>query len=199
MTTIFYLQASGRHAASQSRALADELITRLRAAHPGARVVERDVSNGLPYPTEQSISASFTPDDQRTPEQRALLATSDQLIDELMSADIMVLAVPMYNFSVPGALKVWIDQVVRSGRTFKFLKGGGYEGLVPNRPTYVVATAGGVPMGSPMDHLTPFLRTLLGFLGITSVEFIYAGGTNTAAAADVMAQARAQIAALKVA
>ncbi len=125
--TILLIQASPRGARSQSRTAAAQLLAHLRSLHPGAKVVERDLAKNVPPPVDEPwIAAAFTPAERRTPEMAAALRISDSLIDELLAADIVVLATPKYNFSVPANLKAWIDQIVRVGRTFAM---PGFQGL----------------------------------------------------------------------
>lgn len=108
-------------------------------------------------------------------QQRHLLALSDQLIDELKAAEHIVIAAPMYNFHVPAQLKAWIDLVCRAGVTFRYTDKGS-EGLLTNKKVVVITTRGGLHKDTPQDFITPYMKTILGFLGITEVEFVYAEG-----------------------
>ena len=142
----------------------------------------RDLSaENLPSVTADWLAANFTPEDARTKEQKELLSVSEALIAELLSADILVLGVPMHNFSIPAALKLWIDQIVRGGKTFNYTENG-LVGLVTGKEAHVFVASGGVyDPGSPaagMNFVEPYLRTILGFIGITDIRFLWAGGAS---------------------
>jgi FMN-dependent NADH-azoreductase len=125
------------------------------------------------------IYSSFTSEASRTPEQKATLAPSNELIAELESADEYVIGVAMHNFSIPYVLKLWIDQVVRSGRTFVYAESGP-QGLLHGRKATILASSGGVyEAGTPasaLNFIDPYLKTVLGFIGVTDVKFVTAGG-----------------------
>ena len=123
--------------------------------------------------SEAWVGANFTPDEARTPEQRETLALSDTLIAELEAADTLVLGVPIYNFGVPAAFKAWIDLVARARKTFKYSETGPV-GLLEGKTAYVVVASGGTAAGSEIDFATPYLRHVLGFLGIHDVTIIAA-------------------------
>ena len=166
--TILHIDASARTDGSVSRQLSAAIAERF----PGT-VIRRDLAAGLPLIDEAWIGANFTPEKDRTSDQRALLALSDELIAEIKAADVLVLGVPMYNFSVPGAFKAWIDLVCRAGLTFKYTDTGPV-GLLTGKRAVVALATGGVPAGSAMDFSTDYLRHILGFVGITDVEFVAA-------------------------
>jgi FMN-dependent NADH-azoreductase len=174
MTTILRLNSSARTADSVSRQLVDRLIDR---AGDGVTLVDRDLSGGVPLLIESTLGAMFTPADARNDEQVAALAQADQMIAELVDADAIVIGLPIYNFGPPAALKAWADLVARVGVTFQY-GATGAEGLVPNKPVYVVVASGGVPVGSPMDLASTWLTTFLGFLGLTDVTVIAADQLN---------------------
>ena len=134
-----------------------------------------------------------TPADQRTPEQAALVATSDALIAELKAADVVVLGLPMYNFSIPSQLKAWFDHVARAGVTFRYTDKGPV-GLLKGKKAYVFATRGGLYAGTANDTQTPYLRQFLGFLGISEVEVTYAEGLAYGAPARESSLAKARVA-----
>lgn len=183
---------------SVSTRLANELSARLRAAHPGAQLTVRDLaSDPLPVLDEEALGALFTAADARTAEQAERVNLSDRLIDELQSADVVVIGAPMINFNISAQLKNWIDAVARAGVTFKYTEQGPV-GLVTGKKVYVVTARGGVHRGQPTDQIVPYLRTVLGFLGMTDVEFIFAEGLNMGPerAELGLANARAQIAEL---
>lgn len=163
---------------SQSTRLANELAGRLAAANPGAGVTLRDLTAD-PHPVldERALGALFTPAEQRTPEQAARVALDDALIAEAQAADVIVLAVPMYNFGVSVHLKNWIDAIARAGVTFRYTAQGP-EGMLKGKKVYAVLTRGGKYRDTPADSQVPYLKMVLGFLGMTDVQFIYAEGLN---------------------
>jgi FMN-dependent NADH-azoreductase len=167
-------------AASQSRQIATEFVTAWRGTHPGTVVVERDLSpSSIPHLSQDTLGALGTPAEKRTPAQQAAAAFADSLIEEVEAADTIVLAVPMYNFTVPSTLKAWIDHIARAGRTFGYTASGP-EGLLKGKKVFVVTGRGGAYSGeSParaMDFQEPYLRGMLGFLGLTDVTFIHVEG-----------------------
>ncbi|MBU6952062.1 FMN-dependent NADH-azoreductase [Hahella sp. HN01] len=172
-TRILKIDSSARAESSMSRKLAQQLTEQLVAANPGAEVVSRDVSGGLPFVTEEWIGASYTPADQRTEAQNQALALSDSLIEELQAADTLIIAAPMYNFSVPATLKAYIDQICRAQVTFRYTEQGPV-GLLENKKAYVVAVTGGTPVNSAADFVSAYMRQVLGFIGIKDVTFINA-------------------------
>ncbi len=174
MTNVLNISSSARHLDSVSRQLAGRLIERI----PGDVVVdERDLSRGVAHLSEDTLAAMWTPVADRTVEQNAELAHADEYIDELMSADVIVIGLPIYNFGPPASLKAWADLVARAGTTFRY-GDAGPEGLVPAKPVYVVVASGGVPIGSAMDFSSTWLRSFLGFIGLTDVTFVEAGQLN---------------------
>lgn len=192
--SVLEISASGRRAASVSRALTRDLVAALEARHGRLDLKVRDLGEGLPFVDEQWIDATFTPAEARTPSQQAALALSDGLVDELLAADVLVIGAPMYNFSVPAKLKAWIDMVARAGRTFRYTENGPV-GLVAGKKVYVVVATGGVPLGSAADFLSPYLEQVFGFLGLDDIEFIAADGMNGTPEASLDA-ARQRIAGL---
>lgn len=184
---------------SFSTRFATELVDALKARHADATLTVRDLgANPHPALDETALGALFTPADQRTPAQAALVAANDALINELLSHDVLVLGVPMINFGVPAQLKNWIDAVARAGVTFRYTATGP-EGLVKGKKAYIVTARGGVHLGQPTDQgVTQYLRTFLGFLGITDVEFVYLEGLNMGpeSVENAVAGARGRIAEL---
>lgn len=195
---ILQINSSARSAGANSTRLADAVTTRLKAANPGAVVELRDLA-AHPHPVldEAALGALFTPAEQRSPEQAARVALDDALIAQLQSADAIVLGVPMYNFGVPVQLKTWIDAIARAGVTFRYTENGP-EGLVKGKKVYVALARGGIYRDTPADSQVPYLKGVLGFLGMTDVEFIYAEGLamGPEAADKAFAEAEAAIAAL---
>jgi len=192
---ILQVNSSVRTHDSHSTQLANELTQLLLEAHPGSSLVVRDLTtNPHPAVDEATLGALFTPAEHRTPEQAARVAKDDALIGELMAADVVVMGAPMYNFGVPAQLKSWLDAVARAGVTFCYTEKGPV-GLVHGKTAYVVSTRGGVHVGRGTDQVTPYLKTMLGFLGMTDVRFIYAEGLAMGPRCRVlgMSNARSQI------
>jgi FMN-dependent NADH-azoreductase len=195
MTQLLKIDASSRNGGSHSRELADAFTAEWRKAHPAGRVVVRDlVAKPIPHISDATIAGFYTPEAQRDTPLKQALALSDELIAEVMAADTILVSAPIYNFTVPSALKAWIDQVSRIGVTFSF-DGKSFEGLVKGKRVYF-ALAYGLPAEPATDMLRPYLQLLFGFLGMTEMNFITVEGTVTeqvaqakAAAADIAMQA----------
>ncbi len=194
---ILQINASARSEAANSTRVANSIATRLQSANPAARLSVRDLAV-TPHPVldETALGALFTPAEQRTVEQAARVALDDALIAEVEAADAIVLGVPMYNFGVPVQLKNWIDAIARNGVTFRYTEQGP-EGLLKGKTVYVALARGGSYRGTEADSQVPYLKTVLGFLGMTDVHFIYAEGLNMGAEAAErgFAQAEADLAA----
>ncbi len=176
---ILEVSASGRHHGSTSRTLTGELIAALESDRGSVQVRRRDLADGLPFVDDAWIAANFTADEDRDSVQREVLAYSDQLVSELQEADVIVLGAPIYNFSIPAALKAWIDLIARAGLTFRYTENGPI-GLLLNKKATVVMASGGVPIGSEMDMASNYLKFALGFIGISDVNIIDATTINTA-------------------
>jgi len=177
-TTILEITSSARGAESKSTLLANELVQRLRERHPGALVRTRDVAQRPVRMLDgEALRALGTPPNERSSEQLALVRGFDELVDELKGAEIVVFAVPMYNFAMPIQLKAYFDAVARNGATFRYTASGP-EGLLKGKKVYVVFGRGGLYRGTPLDVQTPHLQTLLSFLGMTDVEYIFAEGLD---------------------
>ena len=189
---ILEVSASGRRADSISRKLSNELIEALETREGEVEVVRRDLSKGIPLVDERWIGANFTPEDERTRDQREALGESDVLVEELQAADVIVIGSPIYNFSLPAALKAWVDMIARARKTFRYTSDGP-EGLLKGKKVYVVIASGGVPVGSPVDFATPYLRHVLAFVGLTDVDVIAADQLGSRADESIDA-ARVQIA-----
>ena len=181
---------------SQSTRLANELVEQLRAVNAGATLTVRDLTaNPHPALDESTLGALFTPAEARSAEQHARVALDHALIEEVKAADVIVIGVPMVNFGITSQLKSWIDAIAKAGLTFQYTANGPV-GLVQGKKIYAVLTRGGVYRDQPSDTQVPYLRMLLGFLGMTDVEFIYAEGLAMGpdAEAKALASARAEIA-----
>ena len=195
---ILQINASARSAGANSTRLADSISARLLAKHPGATLEIRDLAS-QPHPVldEAALGALFTPAEQRTAEQAARVALDDALIAQVQAVDAIVLGVPMYNFGVPVQLKTWIDAIARAGVTFRYTEQGP-EGLLKGKKVYVALARGGLYRDTPADSQVPYLKSVLGFLGMTDVEFIYAEGLALGAdsASQAFADAETQLASL---
>lgn len=175
MKTLLVVNSSPR-SNSISRRLTRRVSEDWLAKNSNGRIIERDLAIGsLPFLTEEWIVAGATPADKRTAAQNETLALSDALIEELLAADLIVLGVPMHNFSIPASLKAWIDLITRAGKTFSY-GDTGPKGLLPStKKVMAVVTRGGAyGEGSPADFQIPYLRLMLGFIGLTDVTIIEA-------------------------
>ncbi len=201
MTHILHIDSSPRGSGSHSRTVSGELVEALKAANPGVTVTYRDLGHQeLPYVNETFIGAMYTPAEARTAEQNQVLALSDELIAELFAADMYVIGVPMYNFTVPGIFKSYIDQITRAGVTFD---PSTYTGLLPNKKVVFVTARGGGGYGSGEAHEAynvqdPLLKNVFGLMGVNDMGFIHVN--NTSGGEDVvngaLAEAREKIAAI---
>lgn len=172
MSKILALKSSILGEYSQSSKLIDEFISTL-----DADITVRDLAKDeLPVLTFE-IATALRATEDLSAEQQGFVDLSDQLIEEVKAADTLVIAAPMYNFSIPTQLKNWIDLIARAGVTFQYTENG-VEGLIKDKKAIVVTTRGGIHKDSATDILTPYLKTVLGFLGITDVEFVYAEALN---------------------
>jgi FMN-dependent NADH-azoreductase len=160
----------------QSSKLARQVVADWRTTNPNGIITIRDLSkHPVPHLTADRFNAFLTPAEKRSAEQAAVAAFSDELIAELHAADVIVIGLPMYNFGIPSALKAYFDHIARAGVTFKY-SAQGPVGLLTDKRVYVLATRGGLYVGTPLDTATHYVRDFLKFLGLDSVEFIYAEG-----------------------
>ncbi|MGH6646872.1 FMN-dependent NADH-azoreductase [Aquabacterium sp.] len=192
---ILQINSSSRPGASHSSRLAASIVERLRAHQLDATVTVRDLGRApLGELDEPTLQALFTPAEQRTAEQAARVAIDDAVIAEVQAADVLVLGVPMYNFGVPAQLKNWIDAIARAKVTFTYTEQGPV-GLLTGKKVYVALTRGGLYRNTPADTQVPYLKTVLAFLGMTDVQFVYAEGIamGPQAEQDALASAQAQI------
>jgi FMN-dependent NADH-azoreductase len=196
MCNILYISSSPRGSASYSKQIAESVIRDLREKDPNAKLLVRDLAQvPLPHIDHDFVTATRSVDGPGTQRQREILARSDALIDELLAADIVVIAAPMINFSVSSTLKSWFDYIARAGRTFTYGEAGP-QGLVTGKRVIVVSASGGIYSGdnAAFDFQVPWLRNMLGFLGMTDVEVIRVEGTalGPQAADEALARAAAQ-------
>ena len=199
MTQVLLITSSLFGVKSKSRQVAIELIGALNKSYAVSHVVERDLcANPLPHLSQEAFLARKVPAGELTDEQRALLATSEAEIRKLQAADIVVITAPMTNFSIPSMLKVWIDHIVAAEITFHY-RNGRPEGLLRAKKVFVVSARGNVYAGDAgmarFDHCEPYLRAVLGFVGLTGVTFIpiEGQGRGPEAAARGLACARSLI------
>jgi len=172
--------------ASKSRLIGAEFVDAWRRAHHGSHVVERVLSaDTMPHLTREVFVAAITPPESRTPEQQAAAALADTLIAEVEAADVIIIAAPMYNFTVSSMLKAWIDHIARAGRTFRYTANGPV-GLLHHKTVFVVTARGGFyradSPAAALDFQEPYLRAILGFIGLNDVTFVHAEGLSLGAA-----------------
>jgi FMN-dependent NADH-azoreductase len=176
MATLLVVNSSPR-SNSVSRSLTSEFASEWKVTNPHGLVIERDLSAlNIPLLNEDWIAAAYTPEAQRTDRQNDLLALSDQLIDELLSADTILFGIPMHNFSVPAAFKAWIDQIARAGKTFAYTANGP-KGLIPSgKKVVAVITRGGAVAheSATNDPMATYLRQILGLIGLSDLTVIHA-------------------------
>lgn len=190
---ILHIDASARQAGSVSRELSQHLVDALSDAE--TQVTKREIGlTPLPLISETWVGANFTPEENRSDSQKQALELSDTLIDELEAADTLVLGVPIYNFGVPAAFKAWVDLIARARKTFKYTETGPV-GLLEGKKAYVVIASGGTQSGSEIDFATPYVRHVLGFVGIHDVTII-AADQLMSTGDEKLNTARAQIAAV---
>lgn len=189
--TLLHIDASPRSARSHSRQLGREFIDSWKASHPDGQVVTHDLAvSPPPFVSEPWVEGAFTPPASHSPAAQAAIAVSNAYVDELVAATEIVITTPIYNLSLPAALKAWIDQIVRFGRTFE-KSPQGFAGLITGKKVRILVASGSdfrpnTP-GGAYNFLEPYLRAVLGFIGLTDVEFIYAHSLNQGP--DVSAQA----------
>ncbi len=170
INNILRIDASARYADSVTRSLTDEIINQLASAGP-ISVTVRDAAQGLPFVDEAWVGANFTPPENRSEAQRAILAESDALVAELQNADTLIIGLPIYNFGIPASLKAWIDMIARARLTFKYTENGPV-GLLTGKKAIIAVASGGTTVDSEIDFATPYIRHALAFIGIHDVMVI---------------------------
>lgn len=195
MATLLHINVSPRGNYSISRQLGNAAVQAWKERNPGSRVIERDLANtALTFVDLDWIAGAFSPPEQHNENHKRAIALSDELVSELIEADEIVLATPMYNFAVPAALKAWVDHVVRAGKTFRYSAAGKPEGLLAgkNKKVLAIITSGGnYGEGSglsALDHEVSYLRFIFGLMGISDVRFVQAGGTGAVLQGRVSAE-----------
>jgi FMN-dependent NADH-azoreductase len=196
MSKVLVIESSARQQGSVSRQLTEQFIGQWQAAHPADQVQVRDLAvEPVPHLDANLLGGWMTPADQQSVAEQRALALSNTLTDEVLAADVLVLAAPMYNFAIPSTLKAWLDHVLRAGVTFKYTETGP-QGLLTGKRAFVLTARGGIYAGSSLDHQEPYLRQALAFIGIHEVSFIHAEGLNLGGEfmEKGLAEAKAQVA-----
>ncbi|MFY9136841.1 FMN-dependent NADH-azoreductase [Zwartia sp.] len=195
---ILQVNSAARTVGANSTQIADSVTARLIARHPSATVEVLDLAaNPHPALDQEGLGALFTPAEDRSEEQHARVEQDNALIAQVQAADVLVLGVPMYNFAISSQLKNWIDAIAKAGVTFRYTEKGP-EGLLKGKKVYVALARGGIYRDTANDTQVPYLKMILGFLGMTDVDFIYAEGFAMGAESieKALASAEAQVNAL---
>jgi FMN-dependent NADH-azoreductase len=181
MKKILNIVSSVKGENSFSNKLSNALLERLLSIYPGSTVRTHDLTQKpFPHLEESHFTAFYTPEEIRTEENKEAVEHSDQAIKEIVESDILVIGVPLYNFAIPSTLKAWIDHIIRAGVTFQYTDKGFPEGLVKNKKVYLAIASGGVYSEGPMksfDFTEPYLRKVLGLIGITDITAFRVEGT----------------------
>jgi FMN-dependent NADH-azoreductase len=181
MSTLLHVNSSPLYGRSVSRQLTDAFVAQWLSLHPGATIIERDLTaTSIPPVSAEWVAAVYSPAESLNSDQKKLLSLSDSLLSELHQADEYVFGVPMHNFGVPSALKLWIDQICRVNKTFSYADGKPKGLLIRKKATFIIATGGIYDAQTQMasfNFVEPYLRKLFDFLGVTETVFLTAGGT----------------------
>jgi FMN-dependent NADH-azoreductase len=192
MKTLLVLKSSLNSDAGESSRLVDTFVAAWKRREPNGQIIVRDLAaEPVPHLTAERFGAFLAKPEERTAEQRDVVAYSDRLIDELQRADVIAIGLPLYNFGMPSTLKAYFDHVARAGVTFRYTPHGAV-GLLTGKKTYVFAARGGQYAGTALDSQTPYVRQFLGFLGITDIEFVYAEGLAISAETKTASLRRAR-------
>lgn len=182
MAKLLHIDSSPLFGMSVSRELSAAFVAQWKTAHPDGTVIDRDLNSiEIPPVTAAWVVAAFSPEASLTEEQKQEIALSNQLLTELQQADEWVIGVPMHNFGISAVLKLWIDQVVRAGKTFAYVDGKPVGLLTGKKVTFIIATGGMYDTGTHMasfNHVEPYLKSIFGFIGVTELTFLTAGGTR---------------------
>jgi FMN-dependent NADH-azoreductase len=203
MTQLLVIESSANLASSASRDLTRAFVAGYKAAHGEATIVTHDlVADPVPHLGVDLLGGFFGKPEELTEAQKAAIALSDKLIDQVEAASVIVIGAPMYNFSIPSALKAWIDHLARAGRTFRYTENGP-QGLLGGRKVVLLLASGGIYSDGPYktyDFQETYLRAILGFIGLTDVTVVRAEGMALGAesAAKAVAEAKAAIANLSL-
>ncbi|WP_299907160.1 NAD(P)H-dependent oxidoreductase [uncultured Paracoccus sp.] len=170
---ILHLDSAITGEASVSRKLTADIVAKLKASHPNASVTYRDLAKGVPAIDGTWVEATRGTAGDASSAHATAVATSDAYLKEVQEADVLVIGMPIYNFAIGAPLKSWIDQIARTGISFRYTEAGP-EGLLTGKRAIVAYSASGTPIGSELDHASAYIRFILGFFGITDVEFVAA-------------------------
>ncbi len=193
MNQLLFVKSSVFGDGGQSSQLADRFIERWQSHYSQSDLVVRDlISQPIAHFDMETITALSTDASEQTAEQKNRVALSDQLIAEVKQADAILIAAPMYNFAVPSQLKAWFDQVARNGVTFKYTENGPV-GLLEDKPVYILATRGGQYHDAGLDYQVPWLKLILGFVGLHNVKVVLAEGLNMSDAEKSIQSAQQEI------
>ncbi len=181
MKKILHIISSPRTNGSASRTLGNAIEEKLQDTYPAHTIATLDLlKNPFPHLGEEQVDAWFIPSENRTPAQNAAVKRSDDAIAQLQESDIIVISVPIYNFGLPSALKAYIDHIARGGMTFRYSENG-FEGLVKNKKAYVAVASGSIFSEGDYqsyDFVVPYLKSVLGFIGITDIKVFRAEGLS---------------------
>tara|TARA_A100001011_G_scaffold353103_1_gene394366 strand:+ start:1385 stop:1969 length:585 start_codon:yes stop_codon:yes gene_type:complete len=169
---IYQIDSSARKEGSTSRALAKKLLKKIKK--PGDEVIYRDLDDEMVFVSGLTESGMKIEKKDQTEHHKKMFELSDKLVNELKESDIIIISAPIYNYGPPATLKAWSDLAARIGETFKFKENGRREGLLKNKKAYLVITSGGTKLNSKEDFLTPWLKFILNFFGITQIDTICA-------------------------
>ena len=188
MKTILHISSSPHGENSVSKKLGKSIVGQLQEANDGAVVKHTDLGeNPFPHLDAKLVQAIRTRPEDLTEEQKLLLHDSDAAIEDIMNADAIVISIPFFNFGIPSVIKAWLDHVVRAGVTFRYGENGPV-GLVTGKKVYLAVASGGVYSDGPMqayDHAVPYLKSVLGFIGITDVSVVRAEGMGIPSLKDL--------------
>lgn len=177
---ILHIISSPRSDVSISKKLGNAIIEKIKAKYPDSAVKERNLATNLfPHLDDVQIGSWFTPAENHSPEQVNAIKVSEDAIAEMQEADIYVIGAPFYNFAIPSTLKAYLDHIARPGITFRYNENGRPEGLLKNKKAYVAIASSGVYSEGDFqsfDFVSPYLKFILGFFGITDVTIIRAEG-----------------------
>ena len=169
---IYQIDCSARKKGSASRDLAKKLLDKIKK--PEDKVIYRDLDDEMLFVAGLTESGMSMPENERTEHHKKMFELSDKLIKELKDSDIIIISAPIYNFGPPATLKAWSDLTARVKSTFKYSPDGKQIGLLENKQVYLIITSGGTRVGSKDDYLTPWLKHVLNFFGITNIQIISA-------------------------
>lgn len=173
---VLVINTSVRAQDANSTKLSGMVTAKIQSRYPNANIETLDLgANPHPVLDGEAVGAIFTPSEKRSPAQAARVALDDALIAKVQSVDTIVIGVPMYNFGIPVQLKSFFDAIARAGVTFRYTENGP-EGLIKGKKVYIALARGGLYRDTPADSQVPYLKTILGFLGMTDVEYVYAEG-----------------------